>query len=75
MRRVYEYLELPYYHIDYNNVKQVTFEDDRFHGRYGQHKIQPQIKPLISDSKNILGDIICRQLYEKNEWYFKKLNY
>jgi len=75
MRRVYEYLELPYYNIDYQNVKQVTVEDDKFHGRYGQHKIQPQIKPIVSDAKNILGEIICRQLYEKNEWYFKKLNY
>jgi sulfotransferase len=75
MRRVYEYFELPYYHIDYQNVKQVTIEDDKFHGRYGQHKIQPHIRPIISDAKNILGDIIYRQLYEKNEWYFKKLNY
>lgn len=75
MRRVYKYLELPYYHIDYNNVQQVTHEDDKFHGRYGQHKIQPNIKPVKSDAKGILGDIIYKQLYEKNEWYFKKLNY
>lgn len=75
MRRVYEYLELPYYHIDYQNVKQVTIEDDKFHGKYGQHKIQPNIKPIISDAENILGQIIYRQLYEKNEWYFKQFNY
>jgi sulfotransferase len=75
MRRVYEYLELPYYHIDYQNVTQVTKEDDKFHGRYGQHKIQTQIKPIISNAKSILGENIYRQLYEKNEWYFKKLNY
>jgi sulfotransferase len=75
IRRVYEYLELPYYHIDYKNVKQVTQEDDKFHGRYGQHKIQPHIKPIISDSKSILGDMIHQKLYENNEWYFKKLNY
>ena len=75
MRKIYDYLELPYYHIDYKNVKQVTHEDDKFHGRYGQHKIQPEIKPLKSDASVILGDNICRQLVEKNEWYFKILNY
>ena len=72
MRRVYKYLELPYFAIDYNNVKQVTFEDDKFHGRYGDHKINSQIKPVVV--KDILGNI-ASQLYEKNKWYFEYFKY
>jgi len=75
MKRVYEYLELPYFPLDYNNVKQVTHEDDKFHGRYGDHKISPQIKPLKSQALEILGENICNQLFERNKWYYEYFNY
>jgi hypothetical protein len=74
MRKVYNYLEIPYFAIDYSNVQQVTFEDDKFHGRYGDHKINSTIKPIISN-KDILGDSIHRQLYDKNRWYFDYFKY
>ena len=75
MRRVYDYLEIPYYKIDYNDVKQVTYEDDKFHGRYGDHKIKSQILPHTSNYKSIIGEYIGDQLYEKNKWYFDYFNY
>lgn len=75
MQGVYKYLEIPYYPIDYTNVRQVTNEDDKFHGRYGDHKINSHIKPVISKSKELLGEHICNQLYEKNKWYFEYFNY
>lgn len=75
MQEVYKYLEIPYYPIDYTNVQQVTNEDDKFHGRYGDHKINSHIKPVISKSKELLGEHICNQLYEKNKWYFEYFNY
>jgi sulfotransferase len=75
MKRVYDYLEIPYFAVDYKNVQQVTHEDDKFHGRYGDHKIQNEIKPLISNSKDILGNHICNQVYEKNKWYFDYFKY
>jgi sulfotransferase len=75
MKRVYKYLEIPYYKHDFENIKQVTFEDDKFHGRYGDHIIQPSIKPLKSKAKELLGELICNQLYEKNKWYFDYFNY
>ena len=75
MKAVYNYLELPYYNLDYKNVKQVTFEDDKFHGRYGDHKIKSSIEPAKSQAEDILGKVICDQLVERNRWYFEYFNY
>lgn len=75
LQKVYKYLDIPYYEHDFSNIQQVTFEDDKFHGRYGDHKIQPQIQPVPSKSKQLLGEVICDELYEKNEWYFDYFQY
>lgn len=75
MQRVYEYLEVPYYQHDFNNIQQVTFEDDKFHGRYGDHKIHNAVKPVESYAKDLLGEGICKLLVEKNKWYFDYFKY
>jgi len=75
MKRVYEYLEIPYYKVDYQNIRQVTFEDDKFHGKYGDHKIHPVIKPVPSKAVELLGEQVCEKIYEHNKWYFDYFNY
>ena len=75
MRRIHNYLEIPYYDYDYTNIKQVTFEDDKFHGKYGDHKIKSNIQPLKSKAVELLGQNICNQIYKNNLWYFKYFNY
>lgn len=75
MRRVYEYLDIPYYNYDFNNIKQVTFEDDKFHGRYGDHKIKNSIKPVYSNAEQLLGEKLCDELYKRNQWYFEAFGY
>jgi sulfotransferase len=75
MRKVYNFLEIPYYHIDYNNVKQVTQEDDKFHGIYGDHKIEPKIKPTRPKALELLGGDLCEKLYDTCRWYFEYFNY
>jgi sulfotransferase len=75
MKDVYNYLEVPYREVDYQNIIQVTNEDDKFHGIYGNHKIKPSIEPLQSDGLEVLGELIYDQLYEANKWYFQYFNY
>lgn len=75
LRKVYKYLEIPYYKHDFNNIQQVTFEDDKFHGRYGDHKIQSKVGPVPRKANQYLGEFICNQIYEKNKWYFDYFNY
>jgi len=75
MKRVYKYLELPYFKADYTNIQQVTFEDDKFHGRYGDHKIHSNIQPVKSKAIQLLGSTICNQLKDNNKWYFDYFNF
>jgi len=75
MKKVYKFLDLPYFKINYDNVKQVTFEDDKFHGIYGDHIIKEKIVPLESKHIHLLGEEISNNLYEKNKWYFDYFKY
>ena len=49
MKRVYEYLDIPYFSHDFNNVQQLTHENDVIHGIFGDHKIHPKVSPIPSD--------------------------
>jgi len=53
MKGIYNFLQLPYYEHDFNNIEQYTHEDDRIH-RMKLHKIKQSITPfstkyLVSD--------------------------
>ncbi len=75
MKRVYDYLDIPYFQHDFQKIKQVTFEDDKFHGRYGDHTIKSKLEPVPSKAKILLGEEICNRIYNENKWYFDKFNY
>jgi len=75
MKRVYEYLELPYYEHDFKNIKQVTHEDDRWYGIFGDHIIRNEIKPLKEDFKEVLGVNACRIIENNYAWFFNDFEY
>ncbi len=75
MQKVHEYLEIDYFEYDFNNIKQVTYEDDKFHGIFGDHTIKNKIEPVKSNHKEILGDEISEQIFERNKWYFELFKY
>ena len=75
IKRVYNYLELPYFQHDFNNVEQLTQENDIIHGMFGDHKIQPKIKPVKDDYIEILGQEQSDRLRQHYDWYFKAFNY
>lgn len=75
MEKIHEYLEIEYYDYDFNNIKQVTFEDDRFHGIFGDHNIKPQVKEVKSVAREVLGEHIYDRLYKNNKWYFDYFSY
>lgn len=75
MRGVYDFLGVEYYPLDYSRVRQVTHEDDRFHGRYGDHTIKSKVEPIPSRAIEYLGEEVCEGLYESNQWYFDKFGY
>jgi len=68
MRKVYEYLGLPYFEHDFNNIEQVTKEDDEVYGIYGDHVIKPKLQLVKSDAKKILGAEVIKWINDRYSW-------
>ena len=76
IKKIYEYLGLPYYEgHDYKNVQQITQEDDSVYGAYGDHVIKPEIKPLKKDFVEILGQGTCDSIKNSYKWFYDIFQY
>lgn len=77
MQNVYDYIEEPYYKLDYNKIKQVTVENDRIadYGIYGDHKIREKIQPAIKDYKEVLGNALSNNIKVNHAWFYDHFGY
>jgi len=75
MQKIYEYLQIPYYKHDFNNIKQFTIEDDKQYGPFGDHQIRNKIEPVEEDYIKILGKHNCNYIIDKYKWFYKAFNY
>lgn len=75
LRRIYEYLELPYYQHDFNNIKQVTHEDDKWYGIFGDHIIRGKLQPFEDDYHQVLGYNGCKLIEDHYAWFFNDFGY
>ena len=55
MQEIYKFLDEPYFEHDFNDVKQVTYEDDTVHGIKDLHTIRSKVEPVESKWKEVLG--------------------
>jgi sulfotransferase len=76
MVRVYDYLGIPYYKHDFDNIEQITTEDDAVYGLAPDlHVIRPKLEMKASDAGIVLGKDICTWLYDNYKWYYDKFKY
>lgn len=75
LKRIYSYLEVPYFQHNYDHIPQITVEDDTVHGIYGDHTIRNTLGMLPDDSREILGDYTCEWIYNTYNWFFDTFNY
>ena len=75
MKPIYEYLELPYYKHDFDNIPQYTKEDDKWYGIFGDHVIRGKLKPVKNDFYEVLGPNACRILEDSYKWFFNDFGY
>jgi hypothetical protein len=76
MTRVYDYLGIDDYNHDFDNIKQITKEDDTIYGLgEGLHEIRNDLTMKPSDAKSILGADICDWLYNTYKWYYERFGY
>jgi sulfotransferase len=75
MKRIYDYIEIPYYKHDFNNVQQFTYENDVFYRPFGEHFVRGKIEPVPDDYLSVLGKHNCDYITQKYAWYYKAFNY
>lgn len=75
MKRIYDYVEIPYFKHDFNNVQQFTYENDVFYRPFGEHLVRGKIEPVPDDYLTVLGKHNCDYITTKYAWYYKAFNY
>jgi sulfotransferase len=75
MKRIYEYLDLEFYHHDFTDIPQITKEDDRWYGIFGDHVIRKELKPVRDDFREVLGTNACKLIEDSYAWFFNDFEY
>ena len=68
MDAIYKFLEEDNFTHDFNNVEQVTHENDDIHGIPGLHTIRQEVKPFPVDAKSIIGDEAYERFNNAQFW-------
>ena len=61
--------------IDFNNITQVTYEDDSIYGIFGDHKIRSKVMPNKSDAEEILGNELIKWIKNRYSWFYEFFKY
>lgn len=75
MVRIYDYLGLPYFAHDFDNIEQITKEDDEVYGVFGDHKIRTKLEPVRSKAKELLGRDVTDWIWNNYKWFFDEFRY
>jgi len=75
MIRAYQYLGIPYFKHNFDNIEQVTKEDDEVYGAFGDHTIRSELKLTPSKAKTLLGKQVCDWIYDNYRWFYEQFKY
>ena len=75
MDGIYKFYGVETYKHDFNNIEQLTQEDDAVYGIQGDHKIRKKVEPLKKDYNEILGKDGSKFIADNLAWYMKEFNY
>ena len=76
MTKIYEYLGIPHYEgHDFENISQLTHEDDRVHGIFGDHKLRPKFERKPDDYMEVLGYEISTNIKNHYKWFYDCFGY
>tara|TARA_R110002126_G_scaffold28834_4_gene95927 strand:+ start:1458 stop:2279 length:822 start_codon:yes stop_codon:yes gene_type:complete len=75
LEKIYTYLEINKYEHDFNNVAQITEEDDSVYGTAGLHDIRKKIVPLMEDYNDILGKTTSESIVRTYPWFYEYFKY
>lgn len=75
MVRIYDYLGISHFKHDFDNIEQVTKEDDEVYGAFGDHVIRTKLEPVPSKAKQLLGKDVTDWIYQNYKWFYDQFRY
>ena len=75
LNKIYDYFEVERYQHDFDNVKQLTQEDDTVHGIFGDHAIRREVKPVQEQHNKYLGIELSQNIVNTYPWFYEYFNY
>ena len=75
MKKLYEFFQVEYFQHDWNNIQQLTSENDEAHGIFGDHKIRQKLERKPDDFQEILGSNTCDRIVQENRWFYDYFRY
>ena len=73
--KIYDFLNIDRYTHDFDNIEQLTQEDDSMYGIFGDHKIRKQVKPVFENYNEVLGVELSRNIVNSYPWFYEYFNY
>lgn len=70
--RIYDYIGEKAFKHTFEDIKQITQEDDRRFGIPGLHTVQPKVEPIKEDWTEIIGPELSKGLKQGNMWYYER---
>ena len=73
--RIYQHFGIPSHAHDFENIEQITTEDDSVYGIYGDHKIKTSLEPLSHSYPSVFTQPENDWIYQHYGWFVKYFNY
>jgi sulfotransferase len=76
IRRFYEYVGLPMYEgHNFEDIEQITHENDVVHGIYGDHKLRKKFERKPDDYFEVLGYELSMDIKNHYKWFYDFFGY
>jgi len=73
--RIYDFLEVSHFKHDFDNVAQITKENDAFFGASGNHTIRAKVEPVPKQYNKYLGQELSRNIVNSYSWFYEYFGY
>jgi len=75
LNKVYDFFGVDRYQHDFQNVEQITQEDDTVHGIFGDHTIRKEVKPIPEQYNEYLSQELSQNIVNTYPWFYEYFNY
>ncbi len=75
LNRVYDFFSVDKYQHDFQNIEQITQEDDMVHGIFGDHTIRKEVQPVPEQHNEYLGQELSQNIVNTYPWFYEYFNY